>query len=67
MMSIQRTGMGMQLRWQSACLAGTEPWVLSSGPHKQGAVVHSCNPGPQKVEAGGSGVQGLPGEHGTLS
>lgn len=30
-------------------------------------MVHSCNPSPRKVEAGGSGVQGLPEEQDILS
>lgn len=34
----------MRLRWWSACLVCTEPWVQSPAPPKRNVVVHSCNP-----------------------
>lgn len=36
-------GLGTRLRWQSAYLACTEPWVRAPGPHKPGRKFHCCN------------------------
>lgn len=46
-----------------ACLACTKTWVRSPAGHKHSLVVHTCNPGTQEVEAGGSEVRTYPRLH----
>lgn len=36
---------GVQLGWQSACLAGTKSWAGSQAQNNRGVVAHVCNPG----------------------
>lgn len=43
-----------------------EAWVWSPAPHKPGVVVHSCNPSPLEVKAGGSRDQDHSLQHGDI-
>lgn len=36
----------------------TRPWILCHAPHKPDVVAHTCGPGTQEVEEGGTETQG---------
>lgn len=34
----------------------TRPWILCHAPHKPDVVAHTCSPGTQEVETGGTEI-----------
>lgn len=56
-----KKGLGMQLSWQKAYLAGMKPWVRSPALHQPAAIAHKGNSNAgREVEAGRADVQGHP-------
>lgn len=54
---------GMQLIWQRACLAHTEPYVWPPALHRQGVLEHAFQSSTWGVGVEGSGVQSHPWLH----